>query len=239
MKIATWNCNGGFRNKIEPLSAFDADIYIIQECEDPSRVTKSNDIYKAFSENHIWIGENKNKGLGVFTRNSSKISMTELNQDFGSSKLKWFLPFRYEDRLDFVGAWAHRGDTGEFRYIGQFYWLLKNNMGSLNRQIFIGDLNSNKIWDYKRSEGDHSTCVRMLQEVGIHSVYHYLKGQEQGLEADPTFYLQKNWSKPYHIDYVFAPLERVKKTVSLEVGKFESWQGYSDHVPMVWEFDET
>ena len=40
MKIVTWNCNGAFRNKIEPILQFDADIYIIQECEHTEQARK-------------------------------------------------------------------------------------------------------------------------------------------------------------------------------------------------------
>jgi exonuclease III len=36
MKIITWNCNGAFRKKFESLVSIDADILVIQECEDPA-----------------------------------------------------------------------------------------------------------------------------------------------------------------------------------------------------------
>jgi len=57
MKIITWNCNGAFRKKYEAISALDADVYIIQECEDPIQTKDQG--YKDFASNYIWIGDTK------------------------------------------------------------------------------------------------------------------------------------------------------------------------------------
>jgi hypothetical protein len=115
VRLLTWNCNGGFRNKFQKLSSIDCDLYVIQECEDPSRVDKPTTAFSEFTENHLWIGANKNRGLGVFAKKQSTITMSDMNLDFGDHQLKWFLPFSFEGKVDFVAAWAHRGDTGEFR----------------------------------------------------------------------------------------------------------------------------
>lgn len=239
MKILTWNCNGGFRKKFAHISGLSSDICIIQECEDPTRVKIASREYRRFSKNHLWVGENKNKGLGVFGREDVTFFQYSLDQSLETTQLKWFLPFRCNNAIDIVATWAHRGDTGEFRYIGQFYKLLVNNIDKIDGKVFVGDFNSNRIWDYKRAEGDHSTCVRILQEKGIHSVYHKLRGEEQGAESQPTFLLQKKFEKPYHIDYIFAPEMYILKTKNFIVDDFRYWRPLSDHVPLVWEFQET
>lgn len=74
MQITTWNCNGAFRNKLYHFDTLNQDILIIQECEDPSKSTKA---YKEWARNYLWIGKNKNKGLGVFCKED--ISLQQLD----------------------------------------------------------------------------------------------------------------------------------------------------------------
>ena len=75
MKIITWNCNGALRNKFNNLSELSADIYIVQECEDPARTEHKE--YSEWAQNHLWIGDNKNKGVGIFA--GAGIDLTPLN----------------------------------------------------------------------------------------------------------------------------------------------------------------
>ena len=63
-------CLRKFREKFSLLAHFDADIIVIQECEDPQ--SASSDSYSAFASNVLWIGHNKNKGLGVLRNQDSK-----------------------------------------------------------------------------------------------------------------------------------------------------------------------
>ena len=111
MRIINWNCNGAFRKKFKQLEQFEADIIVIQECEDPE---SSNDkIYKEWAKNFIWIGDNKNKGLGIFCTESLKIS----NNNWETNNLKYFISANINDEFNIVGLWNHHANSPTFGYI--------------------------------------------------------------------------------------------------------------------------
>lgn len=66
IKVLTWNCNGALRRKRTALDVFDADLLIIQECEDPALAKDAS--YLEWAGHHLWAGTDKNKGVGVFAR---------------------------------------------------------------------------------------------------------------------------------------------------------------------------
>ena len=93
VKIVTWNCNGAFRKKFHFIDKFQADIYIIQECEDPMNVITNDSEYAIFTNNHLWVGNNKNKGLGVFIKTGLSIKKVDFLYQYNEIALQWFIPF--------------------------------------------------------------------------------------------------------------------------------------------------
>ena len=79
--------------------------------------------------------------------------------------------------------------------------------------------------------------VKKLAGKGIESAYHHFLKQEQGKEAHPTLYMYRQKNKPYHIDYCFASKKIIETIKSVEVGDHERWCRYSDHVPLIVDFD--
>lgn len=61
MKLVTWNCNGGFGKKFPALDGFDADICVVQECENP--FSSRHKAYRDWAKHYLWIGDNPKKGL--------------------------------------------------------------------------------------------------------------------------------------------------------------------------------
>ncbi len=231
MKIVTWNCNGAFRKKFEHLSYINADIYVIQECEDPEKCKDQS--YKNWASNYLWIGNNKNSGLGVFAKTG--LSLKEL--DWESGGLQSFIPFTVNNEFTALAVWTKQANSPTFQYIGQLWKYLQAHQSKLNspKSIVCGDFNSNVCWDKWDRWWNHSDVVNDLARINIHSIYHHVNNVQQGAETTPTFYLHRNIEKPYHIDYAFASSGLLKSS-HLTIGALEEWITLSDHMPIIFEF---
>lgn len=232
MKILTWNCNGAFRKKYKLLESFSPDLMIIQECENPE-LSRDAD-YQLFAKNSLWTGNNKNKGLGIFAKEHISI----VNNNWDSEGLKYFISCKVNEKFNLVGVWCHGAGSPTFGYIGQFWKYLQLHKSRMQNILIAGDFNSNKIWDKWDRWWNHSDVVKELAEIGIRSFYHELNKIEQGEEREPTFFLQKNQEKPYHIDYFFGSHEILQSVILLNIGCYRDWMAYSDHMPIIIEFDD-
>lgn len=236
MKIVTWNCNGALRKKWVHLQKLEADIYVIQECENPKLLVKG-DFYE-WSENHLWIGDTKNKGLGIIANPKVQIQALPWIDIFETHRVKHFLPCRINNNFNLLGVWTHQNNSPNFGYIGQFWKYLQVNKFKLGDCLIAGDLNSNVKWDEWDRWWNHSDVVLALEKLGIESLYHKVTGENQGKETGSTFYLHRRPERPYHIDYVFGSEIFSNNIRKLEIGIFEEWIKISDHMPMSVEFGE-
>jgi len=235
LKILTWNCNGALRNKFESLLRFDVDICVIQECENPDETRHL--AYKNWAKNYLWIGDNKNKGIGIFAKENIILDKLYWSDIFKDHKVKHFLPCRINESFDLLAVWAHSNNSPTFGYVGQLWKYLQINKLRLQKSLIIGDFNSNKIWDKWDRWWNHSDVVGELNEIGINSLYHIYFAENQGEEKKPTFYMHRNLKKGYHIDYVFGSQEFQIGLKNLRIGNISEWLTLSDHLPIVCEFN--
>ena len=249
MKVVTWNCNGALRKKTDELDALDADVYVVQECEDPAQSTSE---FRDWAGDFLWTGTSKHKGLGVFAKNGNAVRASDWFGTFTqpgiansnrtsawtTADLRLFSPFTLNDEYQVLGVWAKADGAEVFGYIGQLWKYLQIHRTQLHRQktILLGDLNSNRIWDKPDRWWNHSDVVEELGAIGLQSVYHQKTGEAQGRESTPTFYLQRNVEKAYHIDYVFAS-EDLLNQVKVKIGDVNRWLKVSDHMPVMLEIE--
>jgi exonuclease III len=235
LKIVTWNCNGALRKKFNAISEFDADVYIIQECENPSESGDRD--YFEWANNWLWIGDTKNKGVGVFAKSEIKLEKLDWTTNFKDHSVKHFLPCKINNEFDILAVWTHRNNSPNFGYIGQFWKYLQINKDNLSDILIAGDFNSNAIWDEWDRWWNHSDVVNELKELNIESIYHKMTGEQQGFESKPTLYFQKKTSRMYHIDYVFAAKKFIGNIKMFEIGLANKWLKLSDHMPIFCEFE--
>jgi exonuclease III len=236
MKLITWNCQGGFRKKADIILAYKPDLLVVQECEHPEKLVFGKFMPKP--NDYHWYGDSLHKGIGIYSYSNYKLELLPIfNPEF-----RYILPIRVNGNgqsFTLLAIWAmDNKENYEARYIGQI-WLAINYYTDLfsNSIILIGDFNSNKIWDYKDRIGNHSDVVQKLENQNIYSIYHKYYLAEQGREKHPTFFLQRNQNKPYHIDYCFASTDIYDKLQALEIGTYENWSSHSDHSPLIITFD--
>jgi endonuclease/exonuclease/phosphatase family metal-dependent hydrolase len=227
MKIVSWNCNGALRKKTQQLSTLEADVYVIQECEDPKQTAVQ--VYKDWRKNYLWVGNNKNKGIGIFAREGISLELMSLD----SGRLEYFLPCLVNNSFFLLAVWTREANSPTFKYIGQMWKYLQQYKTHFQDQdvVIIGDFNSNSCWDAWDRWWNHSDVVRELEELGIVSLYHAQTGEEQGKEKQATFYMYRKPEKPYHIDYAFISKEMLPGSI-MKIGSPSDWMEFSDHMPL-------
>jgi hypothetical protein len=227
MILVSWNCAGALRKKFHALQDLAADVYIVQECEDPAQC--KSDAYREWAGNYLWVGKNKNRGMGIFARPSIRLESAPLE----SHGFELFLPCTLNGNVLLVAVWTQRSESYDYRYIGQLWKYIQIHGSGFSKSpcIVIGDLNSNAIWDRRHAAATHSGVVSALSAIGLESAYHSVNNAVQGKENVPTFFLQRNLNKPYHIDYAFLPKEWIS-SCRVEIGDASDWLELSDHMPL-------
>jgi hypothetical protein len=217
-----------FRKKIYLLEELTLDIAIIQECEHIDKINHPKIHQK------LWVGENKNKGVGIFSFNP-KMNIELV--DFNLENNHWFIPFKINGSFQIIAVWAmnHR-DNEIIDKIQPTYRTIENNKDLFNSsELILGDFNNNVIWDKKGSKkyqkGTFNDINKLLQKLDFKSAYHLIKNEPFGNESIPSHIWRKNFDTVYHIDYCFIKKNHFK-TYDFEILNNKSWINHSDHFPL-------
>jgi exodeoxyribonuclease III len=224
-----------FRKKANSILLHRPDILIIQECESLEKIDFST--FSIQPSDKFWYGRNPHKGVGVFCFSDYRLEL----KDYHNTEIRTFLPFvitKGEVSFNFYAVWAFNALQSGFKYIGQVWKAINHYQEYLRntQSIIVGDFNSNSIWDGKKMKYNHSSVVKDLELLGLYSLYHLHYDEVQGHETKPTLFLQRNRNKSYHIDYCFASSHFCENLNSVQIGEYEEWISFSDHMPMIIDF---
>jgi exonuclease III len=225
-----------FRKKADIILSQKPDVLIVPECEHPDKLKFKTDTPKP--NDMLWFGSNQNKGLGIFSYCDLRFKLLDIH----NPKLRMIIPIAISGgQYDFTlyAIWANNPDDPEEQYIEQVWKAIHYYEQQLSNKhiMLVGDFNSNTIWDRKHRASNHSNVVKFLEEKGIYSSYHLYYKQVQGKEQHPTLYMYRHKDKPYHIDYCFISSDMVDILQSVEIGDYDFWAPYSDHVPVIVTFN--
>ncbi len=236
MRIVTWNCQGAFRKKAEPIGQFAPDIAIIQESEPPEKLLFANGISRPAA--HLWFGDYPSKGVGVFSYTGAQL---EVHEGYDPT-IRHCAPIRVNGRFRFnlIAVWAMNHADRKLSYIGQVYRAVEAYREFIQQRdtLLIGDFNSNKQWDGIPRVGNHSSVVASLADEQIVSAYHEYFKEQHGEETQSTLYMQRKREKGYHVDYCFVPKAWMRRIKALSVGSHREWSKLSDHSPIFVEFNQ-
>ena len=222
LKIVSWNCNGKFREKFREIADEDADIYVIQECENPAESNEED--YREFAgDNYFWTGNLHYKGLGIFAKEDIKIEKLEYSGEF-----EHFILVRVNDSFNLLGVWAMP------KYVEMIHDFFDANEGLFDENLVMcGDFNSSVVFNYHHPKAkNHTELNKKLESKNLKSVYHDLTGDEQGEEKEMTFYQARHLNNPFHLDLVYAGENVVKEFTILDHFR---WITVSDHLPLVFK----
>lgn len=224
-----------FRKKAAFILTYQPDILIVPECEHLDKLTFSAGTTKPTDT--LWFGTNQHKGLAIFSYSNFKFKLLDIH----NPELRMIIPISVTGgEVDFTlfAIWAYNPQDSGYKYIGQVWKAILHYESLLTggHIILAGDFNSNLIWDRPHRKVSHAVLVAKLASLGIFSTYHTHLDIAQGVEEHPTYFMYRHRNRPYHLDYCFVSSVLLKKLQSVEIGDYDFWTQYSDHVPVIATF---
>jgi len=223
MRLATWNCcRGSYERKSALLDALGADIACIQECARPL----------AESDSLLWFGDNPRQGLAVAARGDYKLRRVRRAR----SVPKYVMPVEVRGPRSFLlfAVWTKTGQEHCYVEAAVRAVHLYRKLIASGPTVFMGDTNSNVIWDHQHAPDRSQTAlVEQLSDLGLVSAYHSFFDEPHGQETQPTYYFLWKKAKPFHLDYCFIPKAWVPALRNVWVAPYAPWNAHSDHRPVL------
>lgn len=221
------------RLKFDRLLSLGPDVAVIQECADPDGANPWRPDCAAYD----WIGFNPDKGLGIFTFGDLALARHP-NYSEGHAL---YLPVT-------VSGWCHFNLLGVWSADPRAIPAGTTNdpLAALRRyrpvlaagpSVVAGDFNRLPQQMSARRSGQGSAVLDLLAEAGLMNAEHVMSDATGQAVLRRTHFHQRKFSRGFVVDYVFIPASWAARLARFEVGDPRDWIPWSDHVPLVVEFD--
>jgi exodeoxyribonuclease-3 len=232
MKLVTWNCKQAIQRKLSAVGALRPDILVVPEC--PKVDGLQGDLADPAPADHLWVGDNPSKGLGIFAYGDYQLAPAT----FHDPKHRHVFPIAVSGPLEFllVAVWTLPDDGSYVRPVSDALDAWGDRLQG-QPVIITGDFNANYSFDKPSRQFKFQDVVERLATMGVKSLYHELNDEAHGQESSPTFFMYHQKERPFHIDYVFASTEIIAGGVAIELGAYEDWHELSDHMPVTVSLD--
>jgi hypothetical protein len=222
------------RLKFDRLLSLRPDVAVVQECADPAASGWRPDC-TAFD----WIGFNPDKGLGIFTFGG----LTLTRSASYAETYALYLPATVTGCCHFnlLGLWAAdprkvpAGATNDPVAALQHY----RRFLAAGPAVVAGDFNRLPQQMSVRRSGPGSSVVDMLAGVGLTNADFAMSDASGQPVLRRTHFHQRKFSRGFVVDYIFIPTAEAVHLTAFEVGDPHDWITWSDHVPLLAEFDLT
>lgn len=218
MRLATWNCAGGFHKKIGPALSLGADVLVIQECAAPE---KWRELLPSGSQ-VWWRQEGDHKGIAVIA--GAGYELADHPAALEGPAFRHIHPLVVSgpagDEFTLFAVWTMHVASRKDGYIAQLWDALDAYESIIDEHTVIaGDWNSHPQFDSTRAL--NHTAVRMrLEASSIYSAYHWQTGCSAGEELHPTHFFRFDEAAPFHLDYIFASKVLLDGLEEVAVGRY-------------------
>ena len=219
MRIVSWNCHYGFTpEKAQAINVFGADILVIQEC---TQTDYDKEKSEWSSHDFYCDGEDSNLGVAIL---SNKFVIAR--DDF-DKKNRYVIPYKItgaKESFVLYAVWTKKPLDNKSSYHTPVYKVLSGLSSPNENTIFIGDFNTGSIqgatnahwYDELKCEFENKDFVNCANEQ----------------EWMPTFFRGNSF---WLDDHCFATND--SKIISFGIGNSNYWRKYSDHCPIIVDFD--
>ncbi len=221
------------RLKFDRLLSLRPDVAVIQECADPAGAKPWRPECAAYD----WIGFNPDKGLGIFTFGD----LTLVRHPGFSDAHALYLPVTVSGwrHFNLLGVWSADPRTMPAGATNEPLAALRRYRPFLTAgpAVVAGDFNRLPQQMSAQRSGPGSGVTDVLAAAGLVSADDAMSAASGQAVLRRTHFHQRKFSRGFVVDYIFIPGSWAARLARFEVGDPHDWIPWSDHVPLVAEFD--